>query len=80
MPMDVEKTLRGALAALKAERDRIERRIGALEGILNPDGLLRGGARRRKRRMSPAGRKALSRRMKAYWAKRKSQKSKSKAQ
>jgi len=77
--MDVEKTLRGALAALRAERDRIDRRIGALEGILNPDGLLRG-VRRCKKRMSTAGRKALSRRMKAYWAKRKSQESKSKAQ
>jgi hypothetical protein len=69
MLMDVKKTLRAALAALKAERDRIEYRIGALEGILNPNGLLRGSGRRQKKGMSPEGRKALSRRMKAYWAK-----------
>jgi hypothetical protein len=38
-----------------------------------------GGRRRARRRMSPAARKALSRRMKAYWAKRRNQPAKVKA-
>ncbi len=85
MPVDVGKTLRQALSKLTAEKQRIDRQIGAIETALQatgvrargrPRGSTRRGRkatvpRRRSRRMSAAARKAVSARMKAYWAKRK---------
>lgn len=63
------------LADLKKERERIDRAIGALEGIGGrgpgrPAG--KTGARRRGRRhMSAAARKRISEMMKQRWAERK---------
>jgi hypothetical protein len=78
MPVNVERTLRLALRKLMSERVRIERQIAALENVLSPD---RTGTQRRRlagkaparKRMSAAARKAASRRMKAYWAKRRAE-------
>ena len=84
MPVDVGRTLRQALLKLTAEKVRIDRQIGAIETFLRatdgrarrrPRGAVLGSrrvsARRAKRRrMSAAARKAVSARMKAYWAKR----------
>ena len=74
MPVNVDRTLRVALRKLTAERARIDRQIAALENALGLDQTgtqSRGGARRARarKRMSAAARKATSRRMKTYWAK-----------
>lgn len=62
------------LAELRAERDRIDRAIAAIEG-LNTTGSRRAGrpprpaaARRRHGRMSAAARRKLSRLLKQRWA------------
>jgi hypothetical protein len=84
---DVNATLRGALAELEADRRRIERQIAALRTALGENGGGRRGrppagkrkttTKRRKRRgMSAAQRKIVSKRMKAYWAKRRAAKAK----
>jgi hypothetical protein len=88
MPVDVSGALRQALASLVAERVRIERQSGGVRQALRagvgarldggrPTGR-RARARRRRRRMSPAERAALSARMKAFWAKRRGGASKGK--
>lgn len=69
---DVRRTIRKELAKLNSERARIDRQISALETAL---GVLDGGrpekaARTGRRKMSAATRKAIAKRMKAYWAKR----------
>jgi Arc/MetJ-type ribon-helix-helix transcriptional regulator len=73
MPMHVIALLRDALRTLQAERDRVTGRIAAVRAALD------GGpaststttvTRRGRRPMSAAERAAASRRMKAYWAKR----------
>ena len=81
MPVDVSSTLREALSKLSAEKRRIERQAAAVQDALRAvnganDGqrsssarVLTRGAKRGRRRMSPAERKAVARRMKAYWAK-----------
>ncbi len=79
MPINVTPTLRRALRQLETQRARIERQIAALRGALNglggPKG--RGGrsgasrSTRQRRRMSATAKRAISQRMKAYWAKRK---------
>jgi hypothetical protein len=71
MPTDAEKILRVALGKLKLDKERIDRQIGALEGILKPTAERAGGTRTRKARMTSATRKAISRKLKAHWAKRK---------
>ena len=85
MPTDVAKTLREALSRLAAERREIDRKIIAVQGALRAvngtpmAGLSAGGSpKRAQRRMSPATRRALSKRMKAYWAKRRGSASKRK--
>ena len=75
MANDITATLRKALGKLSAQKQRLDQQISAIEGAL---GALRrpsqgGGARRRRRTMSPAARRAVGRRMKAYWAKRKAE-------
>jgi hypothetical protein len=79
MVTDVTKTLRKALAELQAGRKRIDQQISAIENALSSVGRSarrRGGGRPAGRRklgrkpMSAAARKAVGRRMKAYWAKR----------
>lgn len=85
MPVDVSKTLRQALSKLTVEKQRIDRQIDAIEMALRatdgrvagrargpaPNGRRRGARATPRRRMSAAARKAVSARMKAYWAKRK---------
>jgi hypothetical protein len=73
MPDNVRITLQRALTKLNSEKLQIERRIAALETAL---GALVGRSgtadiRRRRRTMSAKARRAIGRRMKAYWAKRK---------
>jgi hypothetical protein len=78
MRVSLRGTLREALGSLEAEKARIERQITGLKQALRAgigaagdaavgDGSATG---RRGRRMSAAARKAVSARMKAYWAKR----------
>jgi hypothetical protein len=72
MVQDAELALSKALKKLKAQRDVIDRRIKAIRaalaalGTTNPNLL----NRRRRRPMSKAERRAVSRRMRAYWTKR----------
>ena len=75
---DVTGTLRRALVELESEKNRIEGQIAAIQSVLG------GGQGRRGRRaggngrrpMSAAARRAVSTRMKAYWAKRRAAKAK----
>lgn len=63
------------LALLIQERDRLNRAIAALEGEPKRRGRPPRWLQKRARpRMSAAARKALSRRMRAYWALRRKQK------
>lgn len=59
------------LSQLNAERNRIDRAIAAIEGI-HSDGVSRSASvaprKRRRSRMSAAGRKRLSELMKKRWA------------
>lgn len=67
MAIDVTAMLRKALADLEAEQQRIAHRIAAVRQALDST----GAPAHRRKPMSAAARRALSRRMKAYWAKRK---------
>jgi hypothetical protein len=77
MAFDINRTLRQALSRLEGEKTRIERQITGVRQALgavgpNSDRIPRAPvAKRRRRRMSAAERKAVGARMKAYWAKRK---------
>ena len=73
MAIDVTKTLRAALTTLEAEGQRIAKQIAAIRGLVGGNHGVRRG---RRRRMSSASRAAVSRRMKAYWAKRRAAKKK----
>lgn len=88
MAINLERTLRKALAELQAEQDKISRQIIAIKKVLatGDTGRARGRGRAAaqgrwtQKRMSAAARKAVSRRMKAYWAKRKAQAAKGKGE
>jgi hypothetical protein len=71
MPTNIEKTLRVALVGLKAEKDRIDGQIRAIEGVINVRQRSNRGAKETKKGMSVTTREAISQRMRAYWAKRK---------
>jgi hypothetical protein len=83
MPVDVTRSLRQALAKLTDEKRRIERQAAAIQEALRAVNGTGGGqrssgaravtrgAKRGRKRMSSTERKAVGRRMKAYWAKRK---------
>jgi len=75
MANDITTTLRQALGKLSSQRQQLDRQISAIEGALGAlgRGSQGGGARRGRRTMSPAARRAVGRRMKAYWAKRKAE-------
>ena len=85
MAVSVDKTLRQALATLEAERTHLDRQIAALRQALGAAGgngaRVAGlnGHRNGRRPMSAAARKAVSARMKAYWASRKAGSKKGKA-
>jgi hypothetical protein len=78
MLLSVTAALRKALQQLEAERQRLDRQIAAIRAILDESRDRRGRAPRgagplpntKRRRMSVAARRAISQRMKAYWAKR----------
>jgi len=75
MPVDIRGSLRRALTQLQVERTRIDQKISALQAALTAVGgggsaPARGRPARRRRRMSAAARKAISQRMRAYWAQR----------
>ncbi len=77
MAINVTTTLRRALDQLQVEKAKVDRQIAALQSVLTS-----GSTQGRRKRGRPAGRKsarkgmnaarrrAVSRRMKAYWAKR----------
>ena len=75
---NLTRPLRNALITLQAERARLDRQISGIEQVLDVlSGTLQsqkeGPATRRtpkRRPMSAKARKAVSQRMKAYWAKR----------
>ena len=79
---DVSQALRQALTELSREKERLDRQIAVLEGVLSSDGfggdhVSRGGwsrTPRRRRQMSAAQRRAVGKRMKAFWAKRRAMK------
>jgi hypothetical protein len=77
MATDIRKPLQSALSRLKVEKDRIDRQIEAIEGVLRmngsqPEAIRHQVSRKQDRKsMSAAARRSVSRRMKAYWAKRK---------
>ena len=87
MAIDVTKTLQKALRELQADREKISRQIAMIQKVLGTDSQRRRPRKKRagapgkpaRRRMSAAARKAVSRRMKAYWAKRKAASAKGKA-
>lgn len=79
MALDVRSSLTKALKALHADRARIERQIDAVTSAISALGgaagrLAKTRARRGRRKMNPAQKKAVSVRMKAYWAKRRAAK------
>jgi hypothetical protein len=84
MSPSVTATLRKALHRLEAERQRIDRQISAIRSVLGEAGqrrrptppTARPHAKVSRPRMSAAARRAVSQRMKAYWAKRRAAKPK----
>ena len=83
MPVDVTQTLRRALSELESEKQRIDRQISAIRAVVGGSTNSRSarpaaGPMRWRRRMSPAQRRAVSQRMKAYWASRRAAKAASK--
>jgi hypothetical protein len=81
MANDITVTLRRALGKLSSDKQRLDRQISAIETALGALGRSSqaGGARGGRRTMSPAARRAIGRRMKAYWAKRKADAARGKA-
>ena len=82
MPVDVTRPLRQALSQLESERDRLDTQISRLRAALDGSGgggRGAGAGRRRRRRMSSEARRAVSQRMKAYWAARRAKKTRGKA-
>jgi tagatose-1,6-bisphosphate aldolase non-catalytic subunit AgaZ/GatZ len=79
MADDVTVALRKALTELESQRERLDQKITAIRAVLGggmdgrPPAASRG-ARRRRRRMSAEARKAVSDRMRAYWAQRRAAK------
>ena len=77
---NIAQTLRTALTELQAQRTQLDRQIAALEQAVSAvGGHVRRAARTRKatpqrRTMSAAQRKAVSARMKQYWAARRNAK------
>ena len=79
MAIDVRSSLNRALKSLHADRARIEKQIDAITSALSALGgaAVRGtktAGRKGRRKMNPAQKKAVSLRMKAYWAKRRAAK------
>jgi hypothetical protein len=79
MASDITTTLRKALGKLTSEKARLDGQISAIQAALSALGRppqadgARGG-----RKMSAAARRAVGKRMKAYWAKRRAEAAKGK--
>jgi len=76
---DVRSSLNQALKALHADRARIEKQIDAVTSAISSLGgaavrAVKTAGRRGRRKMNAAQKKAVSLRMKAYWAKRRGSK------
>ena len=79
MAVDVRSSLNRALKALHADRARVQKQIDAVTSALTALGgaagrAVKGAGRRGRRKMNAAQKKAVSVRMKAYWAKRRGSK------
>lgn len=79
MALDVRSSLNRALKALHADRARIDKQIDAVTSALSALGgsavrAVKSAGRRGRRKMNAAQKKAVSVRMKAYWAKRRASK------
>lgn len=72
MALTVRQALQTGLQQLESERRRVDRQIALIGSILDGTrgGTVRRRARRKRRPLTAAARRAISRRMKAYWAKR----------
>ena len=81
MATDVVGALRKALAELRIEKTRVDRHISTMVTALSALNGQRpvSGPPRRRGRMSPAARKAIGKRMKAYWANRRAEAARGKA-
>ncbi len=87
MAINLRPTLRKVLAELQAERTKISRQIATIQQVLAAERSgrprVRGRAASRPKRtskpMSAAAKRALSQRMKAYWAKWRAEAAKRKA-
>ena len=85
MPVNVRASLQKALNQLHADRAHVDRQISALTDALSAIGgrvrkgvatarrAVTGAAKRTRRKMTSAQKRAASKRMKAYWAKRRTQ-------
>ena len=79
MAIDVRSSLNRALKSLHADRARIDRQIDAVTSAISALGgaasrLAKTARGRGRRKMNAAQKKAVSVRMKAYWAKRRGSK------
>lgn len=75
MATDVRSSLNQALKALHGDRARIDKQIEAVTSAISALGgaavrATKSAGRRGRRKMNAAQKKAVSLRMKAYWAKR----------
>jgi len=80
MATEVLGPLRKALTELRSERARVDRQISAVEAAISALNGQRpvSGPPPRRSQMSAEARKALGKRMKAYWAKRRAETAKAK--
>ena len=79
MAIDVRSSLNRALKSLHTDRARIERQIDAVTSAISALGgkvarAAKGAGRKGRRKMNAAQKKAVSVRMRAYWAKRRGSK------
>ncbi len=87
MTPSVTTSLRTALRQLETERQRIDRQISAIRSLLEESSSrerrvalgIPGRPKTTRRPMSAAARRAVSQRMKTYWAKRRAAAGKTKA-
>jgi len=81
MANDIQRVIERALTKLRSEKSRIDRQVSALETALaavRNTGSDNAVAPRPRRKMSAEARRALAKRMKAYWAKRRAAKAQTK--
>jgi hypothetical protein len=79
MADQISSTLRKALGKLTAQKAHLDRQISAIGAALGAlGGSPRATGARTRKGMSPAARRAIGKRMKAYWAKRRADAAKGK--